>query len=114
MPKLAGFEGLTLTEGTRRWVGKVLKEYQFDPGETELLRRCAELRDQGEAAQRQIATDGAYFTNRFGEPKQHPAIRVYQQSVDLLARLLKQLGVKTDPNATDEEKPNPFRAAGFH
>ena len=90
------FKDSNLSESAQKWLKRILKSYEFDDGELALLQKAAELRDQADAARVQIEQDGAYFHNRFGEPRQHPALRVFQQSTDLMARLLKQLNVRTE------------------
>jgi hypothetical protein len=96
MPKKVEFRESNLSESTQKWVQKVMKLYDFDTGELEILRKAAELRDMADNAKLQIETDGAFYSNRFGEPRQHPGLRVYQQSVDLMARLLKQLKINSE------------------
>lgn len=83
----------TITPDSAKWIRRLVKIYEPDQAEEQLLLRAAEMRDQAARAALQIEEDGPYFENRFGEPRQHPAIRVQQQSIDLMARLLKQLGI---------------------
>jgi len=83
----------TLSPDSQRWLRKISRLLEFDEAEGELLKRAAELRDEATRAALEIEEAGPYYQNRFGEPRQHPALRIHQQSIDLLARILKQLKI---------------------
>jgi phage terminase small subunit len=56
---------------------------------------CREL-DRAERAEAAIAEQGEYVTDRYGAPKQHPAVAVARSSRLAAARLLRELGLEDD------------------
>jgi phage terminase small subunit len=53
---------------------------------------CREL-DRAQAAERVLATAGEFTTDRYGSPKQHPAVQVARSSRLAAARLVQALGL---------------------
>lgn len=84
----------TLGRDARRFWRAVLTEYELSPSELFLLEQAAEAYEHCCAAWRTLSTDGATVADRYGSPKQHPAVATANQLAQLVARLLKQLGVE--------------------
>ena len=47
-----------------------------DPAALQLLQRCCEAADAADAAHAIVAAEGQTYTNRFGEPRPHPAVAI--------------------------------------
>jgi hypothetical protein len=75
----------------------VVADYELEPHHVRLLTLAAEAFDRGEQARRAIAGDGAYFNNRFGDRKPHPALGVERDSRLAYARLLRELDLDRAP-----------------
>ena len=52
-----------------------------------------------------IEKDGAYFKNRFGEVKKHPAIGVERDALIVFARLVRELDLDVDPPSEAKRPP---------
>lgn len=83
-----------LGRDARRFWRAVLTEYELSPSELFLLEQAAEAYQHCCAAWRTLAEAGATVPDRYGSPKQHPAVATANQMAQLVARLLKQLGVE--------------------
>ena len=81
------------TDGRRLW-RTVAREYVLSPSELALLEQAAHAYETVSAAWRTLADEGAVIQDRYGSPKQHPAVATANQMAQLVARLLKQLGVE--------------------
>jgi phage terminase small subunit len=67
--------------------------FTLDPHELATLEgACREL-DRAHAAERALASAGEYVTDRYGSPKQHPAVQVARSSRLAAARLVQALGL---------------------
>lgn len=89
-----------LGRDARRLWRAVLTEYECSPSELFLLESAAQAHENACAAWRTLAAEGAVIQDRYGSPKQHPAIATANQMAQLVARLLKQLGVELVDEAT--------------
>jgi hypothetical protein len=67
-----------------------------------LLVQAAEQLDRIEQARARVVQDGAYFTDRFGAPRSHPALRDERDGRVTFARLLRELNLSESP-----EDPRP-------
>jgi phage terminase small subunit len=81
------------SDGRRLW-RTVNREFVLSPSELAICEQAAAGFDVASAAWRTLATDGAVIEDRYGSPKQHPAVATANQMAQLVARLLKQLGVE--------------------
>ena len=78
----------------RRIFRTVAREFILSPSELALLEQAAHAYEHATAAWRTLADEGAVIADRYGSPKQHPAVATANQMAQLVARLLKQLGVE--------------------
>jgi P27 family predicted phage terminase small subunit len=84
--------------GKRVWRQAVL-DFEWAWHESELLRLFAETLDRCEQARATIAAEGAYFRDRFDQPKAHPALRVEAECRIAAARLARELDLNFDPDS---------------
>ena len=68
-----------------------------DEGGFEILRTGLEAHDRMRGVQRQIAADGATFTDRFGQVKSHPLLSVERDSRAQYLAALKALNLDLEP-----------------
>ena len=76
---------------TREWCSSVDRDYELEPHHRRLLVLAGEAWDRAGEARETIETEGAYYVDRFGSPKPHPALAIERDSRLGFARLVKQL-----------------------
>ena len=96
-------EGLSRTAA--QFFRQVQTDYALDPHDSVLLRLACECLTRMEEARAAVEKDGAYFTNREGIPRPHPALAVERDSRAAFARLVNQLGLDDDPPAGSSPAP---------
>lgn len=82
---------------TRRWWAEVVQEWNLDEHHVRLLTLAAEAWDRGQQARQVLKREGAYYSDRFDQPKEHPAVAVERDSRIAFARLLRELDLDTEP-----------------
>ena len=65
----------------------------------ELEAACTSL-DRIAEARAEVEKAGAYFTDRFGQPKEHPGMKVERDNKILFARLIRELGLDLEQPET--------------
>lgn len=93
------------TETSSNLWRSVLKEYELEAHSLELLKAACEALDRANEAREKIAVDGAYFKDRFNQPREHPAVAVERHSRILFARLLRELCLDIEPPADPSRPP---------
>ena len=78
----------------RRFFRTVSREYVLSPSELALLEQASHAYEHATAAWRTLAAEGAVIADRYGSPKQHPAVATANTMAQLVARLARQLGVE--------------------
>ena len=78
-------------------------EYQLEPHHVSLLDQAAKCLDRIEAARAILDKNGVVVLDRFGCPKQHPAMNVELQNKITFSRLLRELNLDTE--APTESRP---------
>jgi P27 family predicted phage terminase small subunit len=96
------------TDGRRFW-RTVTREYDVSPSELALLEQASHAYEHATSAWRTLADEGAVIQDRYGSPKQHPAVATANTFATLTARLAKQLGVEL---ADDDSVKLKGRGAG--
>lgn len=89
----------------RRWWAAVLRDFDLEESDLKLLTLAAEAHDRCTAAREVIETSGAFYSNRYGEPRAHPAVAVERDSRIAFARLLRELGLDGEPIEPDVRPP---------
>lgn len=88
-----------LKAGTKAWVRRILADYEIENHHVKILIMAGETWDRITQAREQIKKEGAYFTDRWGCPKGHPALADERNNRVVFARLLRELNLT-------EEVPN--------
>lgn len=95
-----------LRKATAAWWRDVLGDYEgLQPHHIRLLTLAAEAFDRTQQARETLKKEGTYYTDRFGQPKAHPAVAVERDSRIAFARLIREL----DLDAAPEPDPRPPR-----
>jgi P27 family predicted phage terminase small subunit len=92
-----------ISNESKRWFASVLEEYELQPHELKLLILACEAFDRATSARETIAECGAYYNDRFGSPRKHPAVSVLEAATIAFARLCRELSL-TD-TTPDENRP---------
>jgi hypothetical protein len=92
-----------LSPEAREWVLKLVDEYNFESHHLKVLLQAAECYDRITQARKQIENDGAYYVDRFGSPKSHPAVADERNGRVVFARLVRELNL--DAGTPDNRPP---------
>jgi P27 family predicted phage terminase small subunit len=88
----------------KTWWKKLTSAYVFsDPDSIMLLNSVMECFDRMNEARTLVAKEGLVATNRLGEQKPHPGLRVEAMARDAMHRALKQLSL--DPPSNPVGRP---------
>lgn len=93
-----------LKPATRRWWREVVTTWELDEHHVRILTLAAEAWDRAQDARETIAKAGAYYLDRFGQPKSHPAVAVERDARGQFARLVRELDLDVTV-ATDIRPP---------
>ena len=80
-----------LREDTREWAQEILTEFELGDHHIKILILACEALDRISEAREVIAKEGAYYKDRFGKPKTHPALAVEKDNKIIFARLMREL-----------------------
>ncbi|MBA7492305.1 hypothetical protein ES702_02854 [subsurface metagenome] len=82
---------------SKEFFKKVINEYALEDHHIKILVLMCQCLDQIELARIRIEKEGSYYTNRFGEPRPHPALKEFKDNKIIFARLIKQLDLDVEP-----------------
>ncbi len=91
---------------TRRWWASVLADFRLEPHHVRVLTLAAEAWDRTQEARERLAADGSYPTDRWGQPKAHPALATERDSRLAFARLLRELDLDAEPPRSPGRPPS--------
>ena len=93
-----------LSKETRKWYGQILTEFRLEPHHVRLLVLACEAWDEKESARATVAKSGASYVDRYGQPREHPAVGTGRQARIAFARLVRDLALDIESPA--ESRPN--------
>ena len=99
-----------LRDETRAWWRSVVETYDLEAHHLCLLLLCCEAWDRGQEAREQLKRDGTYYSDRFGQPRAHPAVNVERDARISFARLLRELDLDVEPPREAKHPPELGRA----
>ncbi len=71
---------------------KVLNDFQMtEAHDLERLSMACECLDRMQEARDKVITDGAYFIDRWQQPKEHPAMAVQRNNAKLFTQIIREL-----------------------
>lgn len=95
-----------LKEGRQFW-SKTLKEFDLvEAHDLERLEHACHCLDRLAEARAEVDKEGPYFVDRFGQPKEHPSLKVERDNKVLFIRIIRELRLDLDQ---PEEHPRPPR-----
>lgn len=94
---------------TAAWVRQVLSDYELESHHVKILIQAAETLDRIIEARETIEAEGAYFHDRFGQPKVHPAVDVERNGRIAFARLIRELNLSDE---VTESRPPALKYGG--
>jgi hypothetical protein len=90
-----------LRASTKAWMLKVLSDFDFEEHQIKLLIQAGETLDRIAQDREQIKLEGAYYTDKWGQPHCHPALNSERNNRIVFARLLRELNLQESaPDAT--------------
>lgn len=92
-----------LSPETVKFMKLLEKKYTFSASEEKLLLTALESWDRCVQARQEIAKSGAYYSDRFGAPRPHPALKIEDLAKNTFARLMKQLKLENESPARGGE-----------
>ena len=87
-----------LRRPTRAWWREGVADYHLEAHHERLLTMAGEAFDRATEARETIEAEGAYFKDRIGCPKAHPAVAVERDARVLFARLIRELDLDGEPS----------------
>jgi P27 family predicted phage terminase small subunit len=94
-----------LTAATRQWWQSVTRDYDLEPHHYKLLQALCEAWDRLQQARETLARDGLTVVAGEGGIKAHPCVAIERDSRIGFARLLRELGLDTEPPADTPRAP---------
>jgi P27 family predicted phage terminase small subunit len=85
-----------LSPEARRLWKRVLTAWELNPGEKYVLTQACECLDTLRAAEAIVEKEGQVFTDKYGQPKIHPAALLVRDLRSQLLKSFKQLGLKDE------------------
>ena len=83
-----------LGKSGRKFWREVLNEFVLeDQHDLQRLAHAASCLDRIDAARQEIEKIGAYYVDRFGQPKEHPGQKTERDNKALFARLVREMGL---------------------
>jgi P27 family predicted phage terminase small subunit len=89
-----------LSAEARGWWQRIVSEWALDDAGLLVLQQGLEAFDRMRQAQAVVTKEGLVVSDRFGQPKQHPATLVERDNRTVLLRAFKQLGLDVAAPAT--------------
>lgn len=86
-----------LSKDAATWWSAVVAAYVLEDHHLRLLTEAAVSWDRAQEARRIIERDGIVVIDRFGQPREHPAVKVETASRTLYARLMRELDLDGEP-----------------
>jgi len=86
-----------LSEESRQWWEWIIDEYELDEGSAPILQAALEARDRAAEARKILGKEGMTVLDRFEQTKAHPCIAIERDSLGLLVRSWRALGLGEEP-----------------
>ncbi len=79
------------------WRAIVFEFEGFEPHHFSLLQLVCETWDKILEAREVLKKDGVFFTDRYGQPREHPAADAERKNKQIFMRLVRELGLDLTP-----------------
>jgi phage terminase small subunit len=94
-----------LRRSTKRWWSWVVETYAMEAHHLKILEAAAETWDRRQEARDVLAKEGAFYVDRWGCPKSHPATAIERDCNVLFLRQLRELRLDVGQPSEDERPP---------
>jgi P27 family predicted phage terminase small subunit len=95
-----------LSPSSKKWFSNVLADFDLEESDVKLLILACEAYDRATSARETIAECGAYYNDRFGSPRKHPAVSVLEAATIAFARLVRELAISDSEPPSESRPPN--------
>ena len=86
-----------LSRESKAFWRSVLKDYELEDHHLKLLQAACESWDRVLAARKEIEAKGEYYTDRWDQPRPHPAHKVELDNKSMFTRLIRELALDLEP-----------------
>jgi len=93
-----------LSKESRKWFSSIVSNFELDSHHVRLLVLASESWDEKETARIEVEKCGQTYVDRYGQPREHPAVGTGRQARIAFARLVRDLGLDVD--SPTEPRPN--------
>jgi len=97
----------TLSDAAKSWWRATVAEFELEAHHVRLLSEAAHAWDRAAQARALVDRDGLVITDRFGQPKPHPAVAIERDARAAHVRIMREL----DLDGAPELESRPPRAA---
>ena len=94
-----------LRSETKRWWRQIVSDYELESHHLRLLTLAGLAWDRAQQATEEIKATGAYVLDRYGCPKQHPALAIEMNNRVLFARMLRELALDVSSPGAPSRPP---------
>jgi P27 family predicted phage terminase small subunit len=86
----------------RKFWRQVHSQYEVvEEHDLRLLEMCCDCLDKIADAEATIQSEGAYYNDRWNQPRQHPAHKEIKDNKSLFARLVREMGLNLEPTKSN-------------
>ncbi len=97
-----------LSDESKQFWKDVLNDFELESHHLKLLEAACRCWDRIVEAKQQAKADGAYFKDRYGQHKPHPALEVETKNRNLFMRLIRELGLDLENTPKDSRPPRQY------
>ena len=106
-PKRTASKPVKLRPETQKWVAKVKADFELDRHHEMLLELAGRAWDRSYNAAIDIAENGTTFSDRFGQERPRPSVKIEADSALLFSKILRELAL--DVEAPESPRPPQIR-----
>lgn len=81
---------------TKKWIRQILADYELESQHIKILIQAGETWDRILLAREMIEKNGAYYLDRWGSPKSHPALSEERNNRVIFTRLIRELNLSEE------------------
>lgn len=86
-----------LSNPSRAWWSEITRDWELDPASLRVLTSAAEAWDRKEDARRLLKREGIVVHDRFGQKREHPAVKIWEHAEASFHRACRDLGLEGEP-----------------
>ena len=92
----------------RKFFKQAVEDFNIERHNLEILKQACKCLDDLSLYEETIESKGRFYTDRYGQPKEHPAVTATRQTRGLFQRLVREIGF----NLADQSESRPPRKGG--